>query len=354
MRDESREALVRAIAPETGAWQQRVGAFARLPGLLRALGVEPAGLLAAAALPADALDDIDRTVPYAAMGRLLALAGERTGCAHIGILAGRLWRLDELGVVGELCRHSPTVGDALRTLAVHQHLNSGGGLAFVIERQGAVDLGYAIYHPDVVGIDPLFDAALATGMEILRELCGPGFAPTEVLIPHARPADVTPWRSLFRVVPRFDAEIAALRFAPSWLARPVAGADPRRLHALLRSLDRPRRNDDLVPRVMRALRLLMLSGRVSGEETASMLSMHRRTLNRRLKAKGTTFQAVLDRVRFEAARQLLESTRLPLDDVAASLGYASVSPFMRSFRRWTGTTPGHWRRGGVVERREAA
>jgi AraC-like DNA-binding protein len=105
---------------------------------------------------------------------------------------------------------------------------------------------------------------------------------------------------------------------------------------------------------MRSIRLLMLSGHVSGEDTATMLSMHRRTLNRRLKARGTTFQAELDRVRFEVARQLLEGTRLPLDDVAASLAYASVSPFMRSFRRWTGTTPGHWRRGGASERRDAA
>ena len=36
-------------------------------------------------------------------------------------------------------------------------------------------------------------------------------------------------------------------------------------------------------------------------------------------------------------------------DRAAALGYASVSPFMRSFRRWTGTTPGKWRSG--AERR---
>ena len=100
MRDDTREALIRAIAPETGAWQQRVGAYARLPGLLRALGADPAGLLAEAGLAPDALDDIDRTVPYAAMGRLLALGTERTGCGHFGILVGRLWRLDELGVVG--------------------------------------------------------------------------------------------------------------------------------------------------------------------------------------------------------------------------------------------------------------
>jgi len=354
MRDDAQHAPLRAIPPDDESWQQRVGGFARLPELVRGLGADPGALLEAAGLAHDALDDADRAVPYASIGRVLALGAERTGCAHFGVLAGRLWRLEDLGAVGETMLRSPTVGDALRMLAAHQHLNSGGGLAFLLERASAVDLGYAIYHPGVVGTAQLFDSALAVGMQVLRELCGPAFAPVDVLLPHAKPPDVAPWRALFRVVPHFDAEIGALRFAPFWLARPVAGADPRRLQAVLRGIDRPRGEGDLVPRVMRSIRLLMLSGHVSGEDTATMLSMHRRTLNRRLKARGTTFQAELDRVRFEVARQLLEGTRLPLDDVAASLAYASVSPFMRSFRRWTGTTPGHWRRGGASERRDAA
>ena len=72
--------------------------------------------------------------------------------------------------------------------------------------------------------------------------------------------------------------------------------------------------------------------------------MHRRTLNRRLKAEGTTFQHVLDEVRFEIARDLLSNSNVHLDDIAATLGYAAVTPFMRTFRRWSGTTPGQWRR----------
>ena len=29
---------------------------------------------------------------------------------------------------------------------------------------------------------------------------------------------------------------------------------------------------------------------------------------------------------------------------AAALGYAGLTPFMRAFHRWTGTSPGHWRK----------
>ena len=353
MRDETRKALLAATPPGGAAsWQQRVGAYSRLPALLRELGADPDAVLAAAGLARGALEAPDRTIPFAAVGRLLDLATTQTGCPHVGVLSGRLWRLEDLGLLGDVVRHSATVGEALRTLAVHQQLNSSGGLAFLLERPGAVDLGYAIYHPGVVGTDQLFDGAIAAGVQFLRELCGPGFQPTDVLLPHAIPNDLRPYRALFRITPHFNAEVAALRFPASWMAKPVEGASPARRDAAMRQLEQ-RTRGELVPRAMRALRLLMLHGDVSGEATARMLSMHRRTLNRRLKAQGTTFQFVLDRVRFDAARELLEGTNLTLDDIAAALGYASVSPFMRSFRRWTGSTPGQWRRLSTRERRSA-
>jgi AraC-like DNA-binding protein len=77
-----------------------------------------------------------------------------------------------------------------------------------------------------------------------------------------------------------------------------------------------------------------------------MLAMHRRTLNRRLKAHGMTFQQILDQVRYEVARELLADTEIAVNNIAAALGYTSISPFVRSFRRWSGTTPGRWRRTG--------
>jgi len=96
---------------------------------------------------------------------------------------------------------------------------------------------------------------------------------------------------------------------------------------------------DLVSQLRRALRILLLGGRSSGDEVAQILSMHRRTLNRRLRAQGTTFQEILDEVRFEAARQLLDTTSISLTDIAASLGYTESSAFSRAFQRWSGTTP---------------
>jgi AraC-like DNA-binding protein len=340
------EALLRrrsVLLSRGGPWTQRVGLFGAVPDLAKELGADPDSLLKTVGLARHDLADPGNHVPYASIVALLHQTAQRSGCAHAGLLAGRMWRIADLGLLGPLMAHSRSVGDALRINVVHQHLNSSGGMAYLIRRGDQVDFGYAVYHPGLEHTGTMYDALLAGGMSFLRELCGPLFAPSEVLFSHARPADVLPYRNHFRVVPRFNSEASTLRFAASWLDGPLPGTDPARLRQALDEAERAGRGN-LVQRVCRALRLTLLQGRNSGDEVAQMLAMHRRTLNRRLKASGTTFQAVLDEVRFEVARELLADRAIALDDIAAALGYAGVSPFMRTFRRCTGTTPGQWRR----------
>jgi len=126
--------------------------------------------------------------------------------------------------------------------------------------------------------------------------------------------------------------------------RPVPGADPKIRRALEAKIEAATAGD-LIVRLHRALRLLLLNGDSSGDDVAQQLALHRRTLNRRLRAQGTTFQKVLDGVRWEVARQLLGSTNILLDDVASATGYADTSAFVRAFHRWSGTTPARWRDG---------
>ena len=90
------------------------------------------------------------------------------------------------------------------------------------------------------------------------------------------------------------------------------------------------------------------------DQVAKLFSIHSRTLSRRLNACGTSFQELLDEGRFEIARQLLEDTRMELHRIAESLEYADASAFTRAFRRWSGITPGQWRKNhkGARSRRK--
>ena len=69
-----------------------------------------------------------------------------------------------------------------------------------------------------------------------------------------------------------------------------------------------------------------------------------RSLQRRLADFGLTHSRLLDEVRLEAARRLLERTDTSLAQIASDLGYADPANFTRAFQRWTAQTPSAYRR----------
>jgi AraC-like DNA-binding protein len=71
--------------------------------------------------------------------------------------------------------------------------------------------------------------------------------------------------------------------------------------------------------------------------------LHPRTFSRHLAQEGTTFQKLVDEVRYEIARDLLAGSRMTLGQIAAILGFSEPSAFTRAFRRWAAQPPSGWR-----------
>jgi AraC-like DNA-binding protein len=324
-------------------WTQRVGGLAAMPGLLREFGVSPAALLERVGLAADALDGPDRRASFAACAALLSLAARETGCAHFGLLVGARWRFGDTGLPGEIALCCATAREALETFTVYQRLNSQGGAAYFNVYGGTAALGFAVYLPRASQLAAAFDVALASQVNGTRELCGPDWRPDEVFLPHARPRDEEPYLEYFRCPVQFEAERAEMRFAVRTLERPLAGADAARKRAL-EARAAGLMEQDLAVLLHRSLRLLLLDGTVTGRSIAAHFAMHRRTLQRQLRRRGITFQAVLDDVRYDVARQLLRDTRLPGARIAAAIGFAEPASFTHAFRRWSGVTPAQWRK----------
>jgi len=322
---------------------QRVGLLAEIPSLLRELGADPAEVTASVGLDRDGLDNVENRIPFVVMGRLLRECVVKTGCRHFALLVGQRTRLSHLGLPGQLTRHSPTLGIAIRNFAVYQHLNSDGMATFLLQKDGIATLGPVIYQKGAEHVDLIYDCYVTAWLSVLRELCGTHWRPERVLLAHVRPTDVGPYRRCLQVPCRFDSERTALVFPASLLDYRLAGADPEQLR-ILEGQAHTRDDPSVAFRLRHALRILLLGQSVSCDQVAGLLLMHRRTLHRRLKEEGATFQGLLDEVRFEAACHLLDTARIPITEIAASLGYAETSAFSRAFRRWSGATPAERRR----------
>ncbi|MDH5172893.1 MAG: AraC family transcriptional regulator [Gammaproteobacteria bacterium] len=81
----------------------------------------------------------------------------------------------------------------------------------------------------------------------------------------------------------------------------------------------------------------------SFEELTELLHMSARTLRRRLEREGTSYQRIKDNARRDVAISLLSRDGLTVSQVAEKTGFSDPSAFHRSFKKWTGQSPGSYR-----------
>jgi AraC-like DNA-binding protein len=315
--------------------------------VLQQFGLKPATVFAEAGLDPALFDDPDAVFPLTALGRLTKICVARTGCEHFGLLVGQLGGLDSIGLAGLLARHSPDVGTALNGLVSAIHLHVGGAAMSVTQAEDKVIVNFDLRNPNIEAREHIEEGGLAQLHNILKSVCGPAWAPSEVWIGRRKPADARPYRRFFKAPLRFDAEQNALVFSRNWLKRrlPTANAELRRLvQKEIDALDASH-GDQFPEQVRNVLRSALLTGHGSAEQVAALFCIHVRTLSRRLRAGGTSFHELVAETQYEMACQMLQNTGMEVTQVAAALDYADTSAFTRAFRRWSGTTPGRWRTG---------
>ncbi|SLN32310.1 HTH-type transcriptional regulator VirS [Falsiruegeria litorea R37] len=81
-------------------------------------------------------------------------------------------------------------------------------------------------------------------------------------------------------------------------------------------------------------------------DAARALKMTPRTLNRRLKDEGTSFQDIKDALRRDIAIRALQQTTDSIEQISFDTGFSAPANFHRAFRKWTTRTPGSYRTSG--------
>jgi len=155
------------------------------------------------------------------------------------------------------------------------------------------------------------------------------------------------YSKIFPAPLQFEQQHSALWIAAERLRNPV-----RRDKAALRAFLADARSNVVVPRrgelVSERVRNHLQRSQPAWPDlagTASALHMAPSTLQRRLAADGTSFQALKDALRRDLAIVRLNTTSVPLTALAYDLGFADSAAFQRAFKSWTGSAPGAYRRG---------
>lgn len=256
-----------------------------------------------------------------------------------------------LGLGETVCRAAPTLGEALRRwVRLLNLLDDTVEMDLEVEEDRAVVSLEGKREEAVPAADELRLAMIA---RLARELPAAPVRPVAVDFTHAGPDAAAPLAAWFEAPVAFGAEVTRLVLPREALAArlaPPAPADPAPLAILARAADDLAAAAEAEPpvtrQVKRALPEALTTDDAQVEAIAKQLGLAVRSLQRRLKDEGTSFQVVREDVRRALALRYVDAG-LAAVQIAFLLGFDEPAAFLRAFKRWTGVTPAERRAGPI-------
>jgi AraC-like DNA-binding protein len=291
--------------------------------------------------------DSDERLPIAAVHELLAGAIVLTGDPDLGLKAALEIRPGDCGATEYAARSAPTFGAAIEVVCRYMRLlddtldvrvsTEENVTHIVLERSVMLPRAAADYQCAAFYFLGKFSARAATA------------GPLDVWFTHAQPGRLHNYEQVFGPTTlHFGAAWNGFSFAASLLEAPLSGADPK-LHAVMRrhaelSIARLPKAENLTERVRALIANKLAGGHPNVLAIARELRMSPRTLGRRLRGEGTTFNQLFEDLRRQLGLRYVGCQDLALSEIAFALGFSQPPAFHRAFKRWTGQTPLEYRR----------
>lgn len=263
---------------------------------------------------------------------------------------GAAFHLTDFGFYGYALLSSATVRDAVNFGLAYRELatpivdveldESGSAATWLIRALPDFALHGAMEH---------FVQEYQTGMllSLHKSVSGNAFRLSSASFAFAAPAGAAHYHSVLNCPIEFDAARTELRFDKDWLERRPLGAHAvtfQLVHDTCHEmLDRMGKGRGVVGEIYR--HLLSQSGQFASlEQMAALLGLHSRTLRRKIIGEGSTYQKIIDEVRFKLASTYLTRTEMTHESISERLGFSDASSFRRAFKRWAQVSPNDYKK----------
>lgn len=339
--------LPAAPAAGTDLASVRVDALRQFEQLVSSLGGDPAALLQTAQIERRLIEQGKDVISYSRMAGLFERASANLACADFGLrLAATQAAQCAAKVLGPLhvaMRNSPTLGEALRYFANHVHAYSTA-TRICFEKFPGDSRVFMVCEFSAPGFGPQRQAVEHTLALIQHAVIGltAGQARArEIWFTHEPTAPISTYRTHLTANVRFGQSVQGLFFDERDLELALPEADPQLYEIATSYIDQrfPAAAMSLSERVRIMIARLLVEGHCTHEHVASTLGMHPRTLQRRLRLEGESFEAIKDAVRRDVALRYLQQPDVSLVRVTEILGYSETSVLSRSCHRWFCASP---------------
>jgi AraC-like DNA-binding protein len=313
---------------------------------LRHAEAEPGPILEACGFDEESFRDPNTRHGVVEIARLWRHAATVVGDPAFGLRVSACATRTSCHALGYAVFASATLRDALETVVRYHRLVYDGCRLELSVGPTQTTLSMHLQPGYERGADEQVDAAMSLLVRTCRALAGSAFVLDRVSLSRARPRDSSPYTRFFGAPVVFEGN-NQLVFASDALALPMREANQE--VADYNELAAGRYLSLVAPASLAKRASTVIASRldknVHAAAVAKELGLSLRSFQRALTQAGTSYERVLNEVRFELARAHLRNRRLAITEVAYRLGFEHVSTFNRAFRRWAGMTPSDFRRG---------
>ncbi len=257
---------------------------------------------------------------------LAARLSTKAGFAGLGSYAREVNATSHLGRA--LVRAGETIGPMLQSSTTLTLVRSGRFAKWTYRVTDPVEIGRQRNEMLAIGYMP----------DLVRRFAGASWVPTRVELPGPPIAAKSAVEAILRCE-IVHGEAAAIAFPTELLDL----ANPRSQDREPTDAAELPESDDVVACVEHLIGLGLLERRPVIDWICRRMEVSRRSLQRRLGSRRTSFNAILRRVLVARASELLGSGA-SATEVAFEVGYSDPAHFTRALRRWTGRTPREWQR----------
>lgn len=331
-------------APGGGTAMLRADALRNFAELVGALGGDAHALLAKAQINPAISSNGHAVISFRAFVHLLERAAADLACPDFGLrLAAAQAGAKVLGPLEIVMRNSATLREAFRYCA--EHIQAYSTATRIGIREDRARRSVFLHFETLVAKLPQHPQVLEHALRLTQhsalELSRGQVRPREVWLEHAPLSPRETYRAHFGVDIRFGQPMNGLVFAQRDFDLPIPDRDPQLFELVSDFIEQrfPAREPGLGTRVRAIVERSLIAGSCTHVGVAAVLGMQPRTLQRRLRAEGSSFEAIKDEVRRRVALRYLKQPDIPLIRVAELLGYSSTSVLSRSCHRWYSASP---------------
>jgi AraC-like DNA-binding protein len=308
-------------------------------------GVDLASLFREAGLDAALLDKPDARIRTGEFIRLMQIVMRRTEDEFIGLGRGTKSKPGTFSMMAHAVINTPNLGKAMERSAAFYRIVD---LPIELKVEEGSTESRLILTTAAPERDNILEAMIFISIRFWSWLTGRTLEPAAIQLDFPEPPQADEFRRIWKGPVTYNNARNAIVFPTAWLSLPLV-QNPLSLSKFLK--------DSLALIIVGNQQPIGLTEQIKAiiskgygnafpdfAQVCESLNMTPQTLRRRLKEENTSYQAIKDNIRQDAARFYLAKEELSIDEIALMMGFSEASSFHRAFKKWTGQTPAGYRR----------